>query len=148
MAKVPDIRRYQQRLNEEVRRASIDIARALIRDVTDRIKAGVDLGGAPQFTNQSRTLLDKAKEHGSATPLVAEGILSDPSRYLINGSPADSAQIPDKLELSIELPPERQRAIPHLQRLGYRVPWGVSRATQAQSDRELGQAAKAAGRAL
>lgn len=92
-------------------RATAERVRA---DVRPRIQSGRAPSGGPQRPNTSRTSAVKARRYGHATPLLADGVLSDPDRYRVVGGA-------DGWTYIIHPPQERAQVIGYLRDRGYEV---------------------------
>lgn len=103
-----------------MRRARVvltETAKQIPIDLTTRMLQRVTFEGTAQHANDPDTAEQKRKERGHDIPLVDEGILSDPTRWVITK--------PNPNRRRVKPPPERAHVIPYLVQQNYLV-LGVS----------------------
>jgi hypothetical protein len=120
-AKVPSLSRLAAELKDAILRATHETARKMPERITDHLKAGRKPDGSPQPRNADSTREAKRRAGQSATPGVADGLMSDPSRWRVEldadgagvGVPLERRDVPRMLrDLEYEffgIPPESER---------------------------------------
>lgn len=130
VANKPDLNAAYRIIREELGRGLVDTGRFVVKVATDAIKAQVDLDGSPQRLNAPGWAAFKKQQRGHTVPLRFDDVLSNPTRYRINGAPAMSQHNPPQnLQVTVELPANRVDVVRKLLTEFtpiYRVPWGVN----------------------
>jgi hypothetical protein len=129
---IPDLSGIVSRIRKAVEAGVREAAKQVPERITDHLRSGRKPDGTAQPPNADSTLASKRRKGQGSTPGVADGLLSDPTRWTVTF---------DQDGATIQAPPDRFDAIEYNRPRDYEFV-GIPEETRDDLDREIKRALK------